>query len=93
MPYTPTAPGEASYSVLARVLSAVFPDRPRVTNQVIRNWASRGTLNKDGQPFPDPHRVNDAPGRGQGQRFWLTADVIEWARPGVPDLHGKGWRE
>lgn len=88
----PARGGEAGYATLAKVLSAWFALDPPLDSRQVHQWHLRGTLNKDGEPFPGPVREVAEPKRGQPRWLFDVPAAIAWYSKGVPDLHGKGWR-
>lgn len=74
----PRPRADSSYTEVAEFLSDHYG--VQVSRQQINMWASRGTRNKDGQPFP------------AGPPFDCAA-VLAWTEPGVPAVHGDGWRK
>lgn len=76
--------GEASYSVLARVISALYG--MQIGKEQVYEWADRETVNARGEPFPQPTRVVPDTERRHGQpsRFWDVKQVIDWVAGGVP---------
>ena len=89
--------GQASYSILARLINATLSPDPPVTRQRVYEWAEgvkrdgtrRCTPNKRGDPFPEPVRVvpPEVLRRGQPSRFWDVAEVLNWAAGGLPEQH------
>lgn len=62
-----------------------------ISRQQVFQWWKRETKNARGRPFPRGTSV-DAPANRPNREFELS-EVLSWARPGVPNPHGrKGWR-
>jgi hypothetical protein len=93
---SPVKGGEASYAVLARVLSAMYSPGRQIDRRQVATWHQRHTVNKKGEPFPEPVRVNQDAKRGQPKNLFDVPAVVAWYSAGIPcrgsNQHEQKWK-
>lgn len=77
--------GAGGFAAVAAYLRGRF--RTRVDRRQVHNWATRGTVNAAGQPFPG-HLPEP---RGKGSKWYVLNEVARWFAAGVPGPRGVGW--
>lgn len=81
------------YSTVAGMLNRRYAAQPPIDRRQVSAWYKRGTLNKDGQPPPEPVDKRVRPPRTTPRYLFDTEHWVAWVRPGVPGPRNKGWRE
>jgi hypothetical protein len=72
------------FSNAARALSEHYGET--VSRQQVYQWWRRRTVNKDRQPFPRGRSIKAASAKRPSRTF-TERELIEWARPGIPQQH------